>query len=386
LTYLGLVWSGCWSSKGRTILTFLAIVTAFFLFATLQGINIGVSSLLGFLSQERLRVVAHGSSDRLPIAHVDAIASLPGVAHVSPFRPMRGYYQQPVESLQALGVDVEQWFRIYPEFRVAPGALEAMRQIRDGALVGDVVARKYAWKVGQRIPLSTRVQKRDGSRVWDPQIVGIYSIEGGGRDIATNLLLNYVYMDEARVKDKSQVAQVVVRVADASTSGELARSIDARFANSAHQTSTQNEKEFVQANLAQFGNVNLIMNSIVGAVFFVLLFMTGNTIAQSFRERIPEFGILKTLGFSNWRVMGLVLTESIMLSLAAALVGLVAAYFAFGPLMWRIGPSAGLEGVRIPASVFVSGSLLALLLALVCALLPGWHAKRLQIVDALAGR
>jgi putative ABC transport system permease protein len=387
LKYFTLVWAGLWRKKVRTILTVLSIVTAFFLFGMLQGINLGITSITDKLTDTtRLRVSNRiNRQGTLPLSHVGRIASLPGVAEVTPIAALIGTYQKPSNLVVVIGTDVQAWHLIYPEFKTLPDDLLAMARTRDGALIGAVIAKRYGWKVGDRIPLqSLNMAKSDGSKNWDFSVVGLYDIDPG-HDFATNVLVNYDYLNEARVADKNTAMQIVVRLKDPNAFTKIAPEIDDLFVNSANQTMTQNEKDFLQSTLSQIGDIGFFVNGIVGAVLFTLLFLTANTMMQSVRERIPEIGVLKALGYSDATMLWLILVEALILSLVAAALGLFASASIFPILMGRL-PTGGLEGLRIPPVVYGWGALMAVLLALASGVPPAWRARRLKIVDALAGR
>jgi putative ABC transport system permease protein len=385
--YFTLVWAGLWRKRTRTILTLFSIMTAFFLFGILQGVNLGIDSTVKRLTDTtRLRVSNRVNVNQtLPLAHVSRIANLPGVAAVTPVTALVASYQRPSNIVVAVGVDMAAWFKAYPEFKTSADQQRAMARTRNGALVGAAIAQRYGWKVGDRLPLqSINIVNSDGSKNWEFTVVGVYDIDQG-HDFSTNVLLNFDYVNEARVGDKNTVVQIVVRLSDPKAYATMAPAIDELFANSPNQTLTQNEKDFIQSTIGQIGDIGFFVNGIVGAVLFTLLFLTGNTMMQSVRERVPELGVLKTLGYSDAKALTLILTEALLLSLVAASLGLTAASLVFPALMNSI-PGAGLEGLRVPMQVFVWGSGIAVLLALASGAPPAWRAKRLKIVDALAGR
>jgi putative ABC transport system permease protein len=368
-------------------LTVLSIVTAFFLFGMLQGINLGISSITDKLTDTtRLRVSNRiDRNGTLPLSHVGRIATLAGVANVTPITVLVGTYQRPSNLVIAIGTDVQVWRAIYPEFKMAPDQLTAMSRTRDGAIIGAVIAKRYGWKVGDRIPLqSLNITNSDGSKNWEFSVVGVYDIDPG-HDFATNVLVNYDYLNEARVAGKNTAMQIIVRLNDPKAFTKIAPQIDDLFVNSANQTMTQNERDFIQSTLSQIGDINFFVNGVVGAVLFTLLFLTANTMMQSVRERTPEIGVLKALGYSDATMLTLILVEALLLSLLAAGLGLLAASAVFPSLMARV-PTGGLEGLRIPLAVYAWGAALAVLLALASGLPPAWRASRLKIVDALAGR
>jgi putative ABC transport system permease protein len=220
-------------------------------------------------------------------------------------------------------------------------------------------------------------QASDGSSDWQFDIVGIFD---GPTNDASSFFFNYSYFDEARAFSKGKVGWYIVKVKDPKEAMQVGAAIDRRFANSPDETKTQTEKEFSQSFIKQQADINFIVTAILGAVFFTLLFLTGNTMMQSVRERVPELAVLKTLGFTDFAVVALVLAEALVLCLIAALIGLGIAALIFPAMKDYIGEA------HLPANVLVFGAAFAVLLALCTGLPPAWRTARLNIVDALAGR
>jgi putative ABC transport system permease protein len=383
--YLYLVWAALRRRPVRTFLTLLSVMTAFFLFGVLQGINVGFNSIMNVLNVAHLDVMSRVSlGDPMPISHARRIATIPGVAHVTGLTALAGTYKRPSDTQIVLGVDTDEFVKIYKEIKVPPAQLAALQHTRSGAMVGKQLARKEGWKIGDRIPIhSTNVARKDGSSDWYFDIVAIYDLDQS--DWATRFFVHYDYINEAQSTGRDQAVQFLVGINDPSQSAKVAQAIDDAFANSPNQTVTQNEKDFVQGLMRQFGDINYLVNGIVGAVLFTLLFLTGNTMAQSVRERIPELAVLKTLGFSDASVQWLVLAESLVLSILAALLGLAAASIVL-PLLTQLLASQGIGALHLGPVVVTAGVLTAVLLALVSGVLPARRARRLDIVAALAGR
>ena len=384
MKYLPLLWAGLWRRPVRTTLTMLSVLTAFFLFGVLQGVNGGVNHVMDLMSVARLRVTSRANfQEPIPVAHVARIKAVPGVSDVSPLTVVVGSYQQPTNVLVALGVDTDALLRILPEMRLPAAQAEAMRRTRNGALVGAAIAERYHWKIGDRIPVhSFNTEKTDGTPDWQFDIVGIYDLPD--HNWANEVWVNYAYVDEARVALRGTAFQILVRVSNPDHAPQIARQIDALFMNSAGQTLTQSEKDGLQSTLAQVGDIGFLVNAIVGAVLFTLLFLTSNTMMQSIRERVPELAVLRTLGFSENSVLLLILTEALIIGVSAALLGLAAATRVIPRMMERVSPD--LSGIHMPLSVFAWGAAIAVLLALVSGLPPALRAQRLKLVDALAGR
>jgi putative ABC transport system permease protein len=381
MKYFPLIWAGLWRKRTRTIFTLLSIVTAFLLFGLLQGVNSAFDRGVTGANVNRLYVQSSISfTEPLPFAYLPQLETVPGVSGVAYATWFGTYFQDPKNFVFSFPVDAQRYFDMYPEFKLPKDQLDALVQTRAGAVIGRELAKKYGWKIGDQVPLHSEIwTKKDGSSDWTFDIVGIYDDpEDAGR--ANQFLFNHSYFDEARSFSKGKVGWYIVRIADPAQSTPIAAAIDKLFANSPDETKTVTEKENAQSFLKQIGDINFIVDAIVGAVLFTLLFLTGNMMMQSVRERIPEFAVLKTLGFSDIGVLALVLGESLLLCLSAAIVGLAAAMAAFPALKDVVGV------VNLPRIVIAIGLALAALLAIASGLPPAWRAKRLSIVDALAGR
>jgi putative ABC transport system permease protein len=381
--YLPLVWAGLWRKRVGTVLTLICVALAFTLFGALHGVSAAISGIVDAMSDTRLRIMSRVNiTQPLPLAHVARIATVPGVEGVSFYNFFAGYYQEPANDVDVGAIDVETFDAIYPEIQLEPRFVEAMKQTRNGALVGEDLAAQRGWKIGDRIPLGSAVwTRKDGTNAWDFEIVGTYR-SPSGRVPTTELWMNYAYFDEARANANGTVTLIFVKIADASRAAQISETIDALFANSMNETQTQNEKDWLRGQIAQIGNLEFFINAIIVAVMFTLLFLTGNTMAQSVRERIPELAVLKTYGFTDAGVMTLVLGESLLLCAVAAGIGLGIAAL-ISPAIYR---EIGAGGLALPWSVVAIGLGISALVALISALAPAWRVQRLNIVDALAGR
>jgi putative ABC transport system permease protein len=381
MKFFPLVWSSLWRKKARTIFTLLSIVIAFLLFGLLQGVNAWLNAFGTGSNANRLYVVSRVSQVQpLPSAYLHQIETVPGVRQSTYIAGFTGFYQEKRNALVAFATDAKTFFALYPDWQVAPEQLAAMSRTRAGAIVAAPLMRAYGWKIGDRIPLRTSVMKQDGSADWNFEIVGIYDVPSTTAE-ANRILVNYAYFDEARLLERGTAWAFVVAVDDPIHSAQICAAVDALFVNSAYETVTQDEKAYVQGQLRQLGDVSLMANAIVAAVLFTLLFLTGNTMMQSVRERTPELAILKTVGFSDRSVTMLVLIESVLLCLLAASLGLAAAAAVF-----PVTAALGIGGSALPLKVVAVGLAIAVALALVSGLPPAWRAQRLVIVDALAGR
>jgi putative ABC transport system permease protein len=380
--YLVLVWAGLWRQKTRTVLTMLSIIVAFLLFGLLQGINQGMNNVYRSLNVNRLYIQSRLSmSDGLPISYLERIKSVPGVRAVTHWSYFGGFYQSAQNSLPAFAIDAATQFAVYPKIRISKQQIEAMQSTRTGAVISNEIAGKYGWKIGDKVPLSTSIwTRKDGSDTYPVDIVGIMDISAYNAGSFPAFYVNYEYLDEARAFGSGSVLYFIASIEDPRRGSEIAAAIDTLFANSRNETTTQTEQVFAQSQMQQVGDINLIANSIVGAVLFTLLFLTGNTMMQSVRQRIPELAVLKTLGFSDGQVSALILSEAVVLCVVAALAGLGLASIAFG-FMGTL-----FAGLSLPMRVIAAGIAIAILLALLSGAPPAWRSMRIDIVDALAGR
>ena len=381
MKYFHLVWAGLWRKKARTILTMLSIIVAFLLFGLLQGVNQGFNSVVANLNVDRLYTSAKTNMvDGLPVSYWNRIKSVPGVAHASHWTYFGGYYQEAKNVLPVFATDVDELFKVYKEIKIRPEYLEAMKSTRTGVLMSEEQARSHGWKVGDRVPIGTSIwTTKDGSNTWYFDLVGTFDVSAYGMGFPS-IYINYEYYDEAKAFGNGVVHYYLVSVTDPMKATQVSKAIDAQFENSSNETRTQTESGFAQTNLKQVGDINFILNAIVGAVLFTLLFLTANTMMQSVRERIPELAVLKTLGYSDTKVLTLVLVEAFLLCIFAALIGLGIAASIFPQLRALLGD------MPLPPIVVAMGVGVAFALALISGLPPAIRAQRLNIVDALAGR
>jgi putative ABC transport system permease protein len=381
MKFLPLVWKNLGRRKVRTTFTALSIFIAFLLFGILSAIRVAFSAGVDVTGADRL-MTTHKVSIilPLPISYGDRIARVPGVREVTHANWFGGIYKDPKNFFAQYAVDPQTYLDIYPEMKLPEAQKRAWLADRTGALVGRVTANRFGFKVGDQIPIQATIfRRRDGSKIFDFKIDGIYDAPKGSDTSA--FFFQYDYLKESAPGYASdQVGWYIFSVADPKRAQQIADHVDALFANSSAETKTATEKAFAEGFAKQTGNIGQIITFIVSAVFFTLLLVAGNTMAQSVRERTGELGVLKTLGYGNGLVMGLVLVESCLLTLVAAAPGLALAYL----LAARGDPTGGFLPVfYLPLPDLVVGLLLACGLGLVTGALPAYQAMRLGIVDAL---
>jgi putative ABC transport system permease protein len=384
--FLPLLWSGLFRKKTRTLLTLLSVVAAFILFGLLQAVKVAFDAGADAADAKRLLTTARYSIiDPLPLAHLGKIERVPGVVAVAYANWFGAKYQDQSNAFPVFAVDPARYLDMYPEFTIDPAQRAAFEGTRTGAVAGVRLVRRFGWKLGQKLPIRSEIHaQRNGGLDWEFELVGVLDAEDpalqGNTDV---VLINNAYFDEARRTGKGSTGWYIVRIADSGRAREVAAAIDRLFANSPDETKTQPEKEFALGFAKQIGDIGALVTRILAAVFFTLLLLTGNAMAQSVRERIPEFAILKTLGFSDGKVAGLVLSEALLLLTLGGGLGMLLATAMLRPLN-------AATGGKFPP-LFVSpvtwglAAAILLSLALAIGLPPAWRVRRLRIVDALRG-
>ena len=381
MKFAHLIWSNLKRKKLRTGLTLLSVLVAFVLFGILAAIKQALSGGITLEGADRLVVRQKVSIiNLLPESYKARMERIPGVALAVHQTWFGGIYQDPKNFFMQTPVVPEEFLSMHPEFILPPEQKQAWLQTRTGAIVGRKTAERFHWKVGDKVPIrSTIWNQSDGNGVWDFDIVGIFS----GRDKNTDttpLFFRYDYFEEARSGAKGQVGWYTIRVKDPSQAAEISKRVDQEFENSAYETKTEPEGAFVQGWAKQIGNVALITAAIVGAVFFTILLVAGNTMSQAVRERTGELGVLKAIGFTNGQVLGMVLAESCLVALLGGILGLAIAW-----LITSGGDPTGgmLPQFYFPRSAFVTGLGFSLGLGILAGIFPALAAMRLRVGDAL---
>jgi putative ABC transport system permease protein len=323
--------------KLRTALTVLSIVVAFVLFALLSAIRLAFSMGVDIVGADRL-IMIHKVSiiQLLPISYLEQLRRTDGVVDATHATWFGGIYQDPKNFFPQFPVVAAEYLRLYPEMVVPEEQKKAWLADRSGALVGRKTAERFGWKIGDRIPIQAPVwRNKTTGPSWEFTLRAIYEGREKGFD-ETNMFFHYDYFDEGRFRGEGLVGWYILRIDDPQRAVEIAERIDAGFANSRFETKTTTEKAFLQAFADQMGNIGAILTAILTAVFFTILLVAGNTMAQSVRERINELAVLKTLGFSNRLVLALVMGESVVLAGVGGALGL-----ALGALMVETLGSSG---------------------------------------------
>lgn len=387
MKYFQLVWSALFRRKTRTVFTLISIIAAFLLFGLLNSVRVAFTSGSNSLAGAERLVVASRFSimTGLPESLQSRIAAIPGVQGVGHENWFGGVYQDPKNVIFSFAVD-DAYLDTNRDIVLTPAERKAYAETQDGALVGAALAARYHWKVGQQVPLKSQIfPRKNGDMTWPFTIVGIYKTTKDAPNGADQLFfLHWKYFDEGNLYSQHTVGWYVVKLTSPKLADKVARAIDALSANSDHETKTQTANAFNSSFAKQIGNIGLIVEAIMAAVFFTLILLTGNTMAQAVRERIPELAVLKTIGFSNRSVLLLVLAESILLLLIGGVVG-VALASVIAPVLAK-GSGGMIQLPSINAVSWIEGVVLMIVIGIMVGVLPALRGMRLKIVDALAGR
>jgi putative ABC transport system permease protein len=385
--YFHLIWSALFRRKTRTVFTLLSVLAAFLLFGLLDSVRTAFANAGGSVAGvDRLITVSKVSfTMALPKSLLPRIEAVPGIAQVSYANWFGGIYQDPKNFFPNEAV-AENFLDLYPEWSLSDAERTAFKGTRTGAVVGATLARKFNWKLGDKIPLQATIfPQKDGSNTWTFDLVGIFHAKDPKLEGQENVLFfNWSYFDEASRFRNGSVGWYATKLSDRGRADQVAQAIDRLSADSDHETKTQSEQAFTAALVSQFADIGLIVGAIMGAVFFTLVLLTGNTMAQAVRERVPELAVLKTIGFSNKSVLGLVLSESVLLLVLGGVIGLAVAGVVVGIVRVKLGATVPLA--RVGGPIWLRGLALMVVIGFIVGVLPAIRGMRLRIVDALSGR
>jgi putative ABC transport system permease protein len=377
MKYFHLVWAALFRSKTRTVFTLFSVLAAFLLFGLLDSVRTAFANAGGSVAGvDRLVTFSKLTfTMSLPKSLLPRIQAVPGVGEVAYANWFGGVYQDPKNFFPNEAIS-ENYLDLFPEWVMPAQQREAFRHTRGGAVVGKALADKFHWKIGDKIPLEATIfPQKNGSNTWTFDLVGIYHVKDPKLASQENVMFfNWDYFNEATAfGGGNSVGWYTFKLTDRKDADRVSQAVDALSADSDHETKTQTEQSFTAALISQFADIGLIVGAIMGAVFFTLVLLTGNTMAQAVRERIPELAVLKTIGFSSRSILALVLAEAVLLLVLGGGIGLALAGVVVDIVRARIGNTVPLA--PLDASIW-----------LIVGALPAVRGMRLRIVDALSGR
>ena len=388
MKYFHLVWAALFRSKTRTVFTLFSVLAAFLLFGLLDSVRTAFANAGGSVAGvDRLVTFSKLTfTMALPKSLLPRIQAVPGVGQVAYANWFGGIYQDPKNFFPNEAIS-ENFLDLFPEWIMPADQREAFKRTRSGAVVGKSLADKFHWKIGDKIPLEATIfPQKNGSNTWTFDLVGIFHVKDPKLVSQENVMFfNWDYFNEATAfGGGNSVGWYTFKLTDRKDADRVSQAVDALSADSDHETKTQTEQSFTAALISQFADIGLIVGAIMGAVFFTLVLLTGNTMAQAVRERIPELAVLKTIGFTSRSILTLVLAEAVLLLVLGGGIGLALAGVVVDIVRARIGNTVPLA--RLDASIWLLGLALMVGIGLVVGALPAVRGMRLRIVDALSGR
>jgi putative ABC transport system permease protein len=378
MKYARLIRANLFRKKIRTFLTIGSFAVALMLFALLAIVRHAFSGGVDVAGADRLVVINRVSIIQpLPLAYRDRMLRIPHVKEVTYFNWFGGVYQDERNFFPQFAIDVPTHRSMFPEFIVPDDQWNAFVADREGAIVGKGIADRFHWKVGDRIPLKGTIFPG----VWEFNIRGIYTGKRDNDD-TSQFWFHWDRLNEAALSKywKDMVGWYTVKVDDPGNADQVVKTIDSEFSNSTWETKTETEKGFAAGWVKQMGNIEFLILSIGGVVFFTLLLVTGNTMATTVRERIRELAVMKAIGFSDTFVLWLVLAESLLIAVIGGAIGL-----GLGKAITLRGdPTGGILGIfYLPSQAIVLGFALAVAVGLIAGIMPATGAMRLRVVDAM---
>jgi putative ABC transport system permease protein len=375
MKFARLVFANLGRNKRRTILTILSVTLAFFLFATLRSVLTTLANASQLGSEARL-IATNATGLTFPVreAQVPRLQAVEGVKSVAWADWFGGVYQRPEDFFAQFAIDAKTFLPMYPEIQLPDDQRNAFLAERNAAIVGKGLMEKFGWKLGQTVTLKGTIYPGD----WDFVIRGIYTpLDRAFGDLNFYFRYDYLYEKSER---RAQPGWFILQLNDPNQAAAVSERVDAMFKNSQTPTKTQTEKAFSASFVKMWGNVEFLMRAIGTAVFFAILFVSANTMMMAARERVGEIAVLKTLGFQDGTIFGIVISEAAIMTILGGALGLLGATVLFN---FTHGLDAFLPGFGVRPSTLVLGFTIAVLLGLISGIIPAWQGARLSVVQAL---
>ena len=363
----------------RTILTILSIGMSLFLISTLKTVLDELESPPSTPESAKRVVTRHltGLGAVMPIAHRDRIRQVPGVEEVVASQWFGGVYKDPANFFAQFAVDADKFAVVYPEVLTqTPDQMDAFVKLRTGTLVGTELAKRFGWKVGDKITLKGAIFPVD------PELTITGLVSGGGSE--SNLYFHWDYLNELFPQNIS--GTFIVKAKNAEDIPAISENVDTIFSSTTAPTKTETESAFILSFASMWGNVRLLVASIATVVIFTVILVAANTMAMSIRERTGEIAILKTLGFSPRQVLGMLISESLLIALAGGLIGSLGGRLLFSFVNLSSISMGFIQILRIRWTTVAMAAGISLVVAIFSTLLPAYSASRLPIAVAVRRR
>jgi putative ABC transport system permease protein len=380
-----LVWRNLLRRPMRSVLTIASIVVAVFLICSLRTLITTIHAGVENADSRRLAVMsAVGLFVELPMKYQAEVERVPGVEMTTKFQWFGGYYRSQQNFFAQFAIDPQTMFAMYPECQVPAEQIENFQKSRTSCIIGEVLARKYGWKVGDTIPLIGALHPHPDDKAWEFQVAGIYHSPVPNFDNQT-LFFHWDYFEET-LKQGGQVPGVGVfsiRVEKGADVPRVIADVEAAFENSEQRVDCQTEAEFQRQFVTMFGNIPLFVGWIGSGVVLAILLACINTMLMAMREQTSDIGILKALGFTDGSMFGLLIAQGMFLCMLGGGLGLLLAWATEEPVSEGLGSM--FPGYHVQPGTYAFAAGITVLLGLLAGFVPALGAQKLRSVQALRG-
>jgi putative ABC transport system permease protein len=379
MTLTSFVGKSAFRNRRRSILTVLSITFSLLLLTLMMTVWHGFYIDKGDAQSAQRLITRHRVSltQNMPIYYREKMRTVPGVVAVAPTQWFGGLYKddKPENFFAQFGTDPAEIFKVMTDFKIPADQLAAWQRDQAGCVVDSELAKKYGWKIGDRIVIKGTIFPMD----LELTIRGIFVAP----QPSITVYFNQKYVEEAVAFAKGRAGTFNILADSPDDVPKVAAAVDALFRNSPEPTKTESEKAFQLSFINSLGNVKAFILSICFAVVFATLLVSANTMAMSIRERTREVAVLKTLGFTRQSILRLYVSESITVSLVGGILGCVLAALLVTVMKNAPGMGFFFLGMKVTIPTFLLAILVAGMVGFLSAILPAYHAAKLDIVDGL---
>jgi putative ABC transport system permease protein len=377
MTLTSFVRKNSFRNRRRSILTVLSIGFSLLLLTLMMTIWRGFFVDKGTADSALRLVTRHKVSlaFTMPGFYRQKIQAIPGVVAVVPLNWFGGVYKDDKSGnfFAQFGTDPDQFFDVYKDFKIDPDQLAAWKHDRQGAVVDAELAKKYNWKIGQKIVITGQIFPIN----LELNIRGIFTAPQS----TSSLYYNQKYVEEGVSYLKDQSGMYTTLADNSDDASRISSTIDGMFHNSPQPTTTEDEKGFQRGFLAMLGNVKAFLLSISLAVVFATLLVSANTMAMSIRERTREVAVLKTLGFTRNSILALFIGEAVVIALIGGIFGSLTAFVLGNAAAHNVGGMGNALAVKVGTMVFAC--VVAAFVGFLSAAVPAYYASKIGIVEGL---
>ena len=379
--YWTLVKIGLIRKRLRTFLTIMSMFIAFALYGTLNTVSSIFTGAIEGTSAENIIVMPrYDMFGKLPYSHVQFIETLDGVED---FMVMDYLISDGLESMMdgVVYATSPNFFDVFDRFEASDESKLALKTNPNAAIVGQLMADQKGLKLGDIIYTKANSLNTDGSYNWSFEVAGFYTAKQIKGD-EMGAVINWDTFDEARMNQKGTIGMIMIKAKSAEEGEIISQKIDERFMNSSYATRSGPESMMAVEMAGEIADVELIVNSILMSVFFTILLVSSNTLAQSIRERTNDIGVLKCLGYKDFTIFTSVILEAIAICFSAVLLGLLLTALMI-PALETLSGELFSDVVSLSSGIIIGGFLIGLLIAFISAAVPAYQALNLKVVDAL---